>query len=226
MQTYTTDPRPAVVAASDARVMWSWSAIAAGTLTSLIIQVMLTMLGIGVGLIATDVPTANNAPVAVSTAAVLSFIASGIFSAFVGGAVAGALSPSLSDRGRSSHALATWALATLIVVGATMLTAAGGATVAGQLAGPYVNANARLTNMQTVRPNVTPPPRLSWKPRARPPLRRCSRASLGWCLAPSSPSWAGAGRTKSAIISRIADATHPREPGRDLRPGSLFLPAR
>jgi len=157
MQTYTPDTRPAVASASEARVIWSWSAIAVGTLTSLIIQVMLTMLGIGVGLIATDVPTANNAPVAVSTAAVLWFIASGIFSAFVGGAVAGALSPSLSDRGRGSHALATWALATLIVVGATMLTAAGGATVAGQLAGPYVNATARLTTMQTVRPNVPPP---------------------------------------------------------------------
>jgi hypothetical protein len=157
MQAYTTDTRPAVVATSEARVMWSWSAIAAGTLTSLIIQVMLTMLGLGVGLIATDVPTANTAPVAVSSAAALWFIASGIFSAFVGGAVAGALSPSLSDRARGAHALATWALATLIVVGATMLTAAGGATVAGQLGGPYVNATSRLTTMQTVRPNVPPP---------------------------------------------------------------------
>ena len=57
MQTYTPDTRPAVARASEARAIWSWSAIAAGTLTSLIIQVMLTMLGIGVGLIATDVPT-------------------------------------------------------------------------------------------------------------------------------------------------------------------------
>lgn len=157
MQAYTTDTRPSVVAASEARVMWSWSAIAAGVLTSLIIQVMLTMLGIGVGLIATDVPTANNAPAAVSTAAVLWFIASGIFSAFVGGAVAGALSPAMTNRARSAHALAAWALATLIVVGATMLAAAGGASVAGQMGGPYVNANARLTSMQTVRPNTQAP---------------------------------------------------------------------
>ena len=156
MQAYTTESRVVSATASEARVMWSWSAIVAGTLTSLIIQVMLTMLGIGVGLIATDVPTANNAPVAVSTAAALWFIASGIFSAFVGGAVAGALSPYMSDRSRGAHALATWALATLIVVGATMLTAAGGATVAGQMAGPSVNATTRLTNMQTVRPNVAP----------------------------------------------------------------------
>lgn len=153
----TTETRLPTAAASEARVMWSWSAVAAGTLTSLILQVVLTMLGLGVGLIATDVPTAANAPIAVSTGAVLWFIASGIFSAFVGGAVAGALTPYASDRARSAHALATWALATLIVVGATMLTAAGGATVAGQLAGPTVNATTRLTNMQTVRPNVAPP---------------------------------------------------------------------
>lgn len=157
MQAYTTDTRVISPTASEARVMWSWSAVIAGTLTSLIIQVMLTMLGIGVGLIATDVPTAANAPVTVSTAAVLWFIASGIFAAFVGGAVAGALSPYVSERARSWHALATWALATLIVVGASMLTAAGGATVAGQLAGPTVNATARLQNMQQVRPNVPPP---------------------------------------------------------------------
>src|SRR5918995_1621278 len=132
MQSYTTETRAVSPTASEARVMWSWSAVIAGTLTSLVIQVMLTMLGIGVGLIATDVPTAANAPATVSTAAVLWFIASGIFSAFVGGAMAGALSPYLSDRSRGSHALATWALATLIVVGVTMLTAAGGTTVAGQ----------------------------------------------------------------------------------------------
>jgi hypothetical protein len=137
--------------------MWSWSAVIAGALTSLILQVMLTMLGLGVGLISTDVPTANNAPVAVSTAAALWFIASGIFSAFVGGAVAGALTPYASDRARSAHALATWALATLIVVGATLFTAAGAGTVAGQLAGPSVNATARLTTMQRVQPGVQPP---------------------------------------------------------------------
>jgi cytochrome bd-type quinol oxidase subunit 2 len=157
MQTYATDTRAPAATAAQARVMWSWSAIVAGTLTSLIIQVMLTMLGLGVGLISTDVPTAANAPVTVSTAAVLWFIASGIFSAFVGGAVAGALTPYASDRSRSAHALATWALASLIVVGVTLLTAGGGASVASQLAGPSVNATARLTNMQTVRPNVPPP---------------------------------------------------------------------
>ena len=142
--------------ASEARVMWSWSAVVAGTLTSLILQVMLTMLGLGVGLISTDVPTASDAPVVVSTAAAVWFIASGIFSAFVGGAVAGALSPYLSDRSRGMHALATWALASLIVIAVTLFSAAGAGTVAGQLAGPSVNASARVASLSRVGPNERP----------------------------------------------------------------------
>jgi hypothetical protein len=152
MQTYATDTPVTATTASQARIMWSWSAIAAGTLTSLIIQVMLTMLGLGVGLISTDVPTAANAPIEVSTAAVLWFIASGIFSAFFGGAVAGALTPYVSDRARSSHALATWALASLIVVGVSLLSVPGEVTIAGQLAGPAVNTTTRLQAMQRVQP--------------------------------------------------------------------------
>lgn len=142
-------------AASEGRIMWAWSAVVAGVLASLIIQVALTTLGIGVGLIATDVPTANNAPVAVSIAAVLWFIASGIFAAFVGGAVAGAMSPSMSDRGRSAHALASWAMATLIVVAVTLFTAGGAASVAGNLGGPAVTASGRLQSM--TRPQTTAP---------------------------------------------------------------------
>jgi hypothetical protein len=158
MQTQSSlEARPLAATASEARVMWSWSAVIAGTLASLVIQVMLTMLGLGVGLITTDVPTASNAPVVVSTAAALWFIASGIFSAFVGGAIAGALTPYLSDRSRSAHALATWALASLIVVAATLFTAAGAGTVGGQLAGPSVNATARLAAMQRVQPNTPAP---------------------------------------------------------------------
>jgi hypothetical protein len=117
---------------------------------------MLTMLGLGVGLISTDVPTAASAPVTVSIAAALWFIASGIFSAFVGGAVAGALTPYASDRARSSHALATWALASLIVVGATLMTVPGEVTVGGQLAGPTVNATTRVQLMQRAQPAATP----------------------------------------------------------------------
>lgn len=159
MQNYVTDTPMTGTTASQARVMWSWSAIVAGTLTSLIIQVMLTVLGLGVGLISTDVQTAANTPITVSTAAVLWFIASGIFSAFVGGAVAGALTPYASDRARSSHALATWALATLIVVGVTIMTAAGSASAASQLAGPSVNATVRLATMQRVQPGTPAPSR-------------------------------------------------------------------
>ena len=42
----------------------------------------------------------------------------------------------------------------MIVVGASILTAAGSASVAGQMGGPYVNATSRVANMQRMGPNV------------------------------------------------------------------------
>ena len=78
---------------AQAAALWTWSAILAGVVTSLIIQALLTMLALGVGLFTIDLPTAANAPVTVSTAALLYWIASGIFAAFVGGA-----SPALMPR--------------------------------------------------------------------------------------------------------------------------------
>ena len=70
--------------------IWTWSAVLAGVIASLIVQVLLTMLGLGIGLIAVDIPTAATAPVKTGSAAALWWWASGIFAAFVGGAVAGA----------------------------------------------------------------------------------------------------------------------------------------
>jgi hypothetical protein len=50
----------------------TWSAIAGGVVAALIIQAMLAMLALGVGLFALDVPAAADAPVTISTAALLS----------------------------------------------------------------------------------------------------------------------------------------------------------
>ena len=78
---------------SATQAAWTWSAVLGGVITSLIIQVILATLGIGIGLVATDVPTASNAPFTLSGAAALWWAASGIFAAFVGGAIAGAYAP-------------------------------------------------------------------------------------------------------------------------------------
>jgi hypothetical protein len=131
--------------------LWTWSAVAAGVVAALIVQVMLTMLALGVGLLSIDVPTANAAPITVSTAALLWWICSGIFSAFVGGAVAGAYAPAPSDKVRSVHGIAAWAVATLIVVGASTLTS--GALVTA-MSSPAYSVTQRMANVS--RPGTPP----------------------------------------------------------------------
>jgi hypothetical protein len=73
--------------AFDWRAM-SWSAILAGVLASLVIQILLTMLGVGIGLIAIDTSTAAATRVGVGWAAFMWWMFSGVLAAFVGGLVA------------------------------------------------------------------------------------------------------------------------------------------
>jgi hypothetical protein len=130
---------------AQAAAMWTWSAVLAGVVTSLIIQALLTMLALGVGLFSIDLPTATSAPITISTAALLYWIASGIFAAFVGGAVAGAYAPVSGDKARSVHAVAAWAVATLIVLAAATLSAGGTTAIAANMSGP----NARVASQVT-----------------------------------------------------------------------------
>jgi hypothetical protein len=126
---------------AQAAALWTWSAVAAGAIAALIIQAILTMLALGVGLLAVDLPTANAAPVAISTAALLWWIFSGIFAAFAGGAVAGAYAPVTDERSRSVHGVAAWAVATLIIIGASALSSS--AVVSG-MSGPGYNVTTRV----------------------------------------------------------------------------------
>jgi hypothetical protein len=68
----------------------------------------------------------------------------GIVSAFVGGAVAAALSSDDTQIGRIGHSLAAWSLATLIVVGASALGAGAVGNIAANMGGPGYAASQRL----------------------------------------------------------------------------------
>ena len=127
------------------QVTFSWTAVLAGVAAALVVQVMLTMLGLGIGLISIDTSTAANTLVGVSWSAFLYWAASGIIAAFVGGWIAGAVTAPGTGAG---HALAAWAVATLIVVGVSMLAAGGSASIASNVMGPSsysVNRYDRLT---------------------------------------------------------------------------------
>jgi hypothetical protein len=123
---------------------WTWSAVLAGMFASLVVQILLTMLGFGIGLLAIDVPTASSAPAAAGWAAFVWWAISGIIAAFVGGAVAAANSPDQTELGRIGHAPAAWAVATVVVVAAAATMPATAGSIAGNLAGPSYAATARV----------------------------------------------------------------------------------
>src|SRR6266550_1660183 len=113
---------------------WTWSAVFASVIASLIFQVLLTMAGFGLGLLTIDIPTADSAPKAVSWAVFTWWAVSGVISAFVGGWVAANFSTSFTAEGRATHGLMAWALATLLVVGSAAFTA--GNSIGSGLLGP------------------------------------------------------------------------------------------
>src|SRR5437868_5020034 len=129
---------------------WTWSAVLAGVFASLVVQILLTMLGFGIGLLAIDVPTASSTPTSAGWAAFVWWAVSGIIAAFVGGAVAAANSPDQTGLGRVGHALAAWSVATVVVVAASALLPASATSIASNLVGPSYAASARVASLSGV----------------------------------------------------------------------------
>jgi hypothetical protein len=129
---------------------WTWSAVLAGVFASLVVQILLTMLGFGVGLLAIDIPTAQSAPVVAGWAAFVWWAVSGIIAAFVGGAVAAANSPDQTGLGRVGHALAAWSVATVVVVAASVMMPASATSLASNLIGPSYSASARVAYLSGI----------------------------------------------------------------------------
>lgn len=125
------------------RTTFSWSSVLAGVVAALIVHVLLVMLGLGIGLLSVDTSTVANSPVGVSWGAFLYWAISGIIAAFVGGWIAGTVSPAGTG---GAHGLAAWALATLIVVGAATLGVGSTASIANNLVGPIASV-ARLNDL-------------------------------------------------------------------------------
>jgi hypothetical protein len=108
----------------------SWSGIFAGALAAVMVQVLSTMLGLGIGILSFD-RTSDAA--AVSWSAFAWWAIGGIIASFVGGFVASRA----GDGGRPAlQGLGAWALSAVIVIGATSLAATGGAGVMANLTAP------------------------------------------------------------------------------------------
>jgi len=112
----------------------SWGAIFAGAVTALVAQILLTLVGLGIGLSALDTNGGDNPSVAAfSTTAGLWWVGSGIVASLIGGYLAGRLSGRGSRATSGYHGLVSWAVTTLVVI--YLLTSSVGSLLGGTFSG-------------------------------------------------------------------------------------------
>ena len=122
--------------ADDARTIMlnqvSWGAVFAGATIALVMQIILNMVGIGIGLSTIDV-AAGDTPSAgsLSVGAGIWWVISGLVAAALGGYIAGRLSGKASQSTTAYHGLIAWAVSTLIVV--YLLSSAASGLIGGVL---------------------------------------------------------------------------------------------
>jgi hypothetical protein len=155
----TTPPLTAGTAHADTRAVLlnevSWGAIFAGAVTALVTQVVVNLVGVGVGLASVGTTAADNPSAStVSMGAGIWFVASGIIASLAGGLVAGRLSGKPLPGAAALHGFVSWAVTTLVVlylltsaasgiVGGTLSTVSGALGGAGNLIGGTVQTAAQ-----------------------------------------------------------------------------------
>lgn len=140
----------------------SWGAVFAGAVAALVLQVILNMLGLGVGLSTVD-PAGDGTPGASSLGmgAGLWWVVSGILASAAGGYLAGRLSGKPSKSTTGYHGLTSWAVTTLVIfyllssavsglVGGAFNTASGAVGGLGRAAGGSIQTVA-----QTAAPSLS-----------------------------------------------------------------------
>ena len=120
--------------AEDARTIMlnriSWGAVFAGVVVALVTQLILNMIGVGVGAATLDPGTGENpAASTFSIGAAIWWTVSGIIAAFAGGFAAGRLAGKPKESTAGWHGLTAWALTTLLVF--YLLTTTVGALIGG-----------------------------------------------------------------------------------------------
>jgi hypothetical protein len=123
-----------VTPAEDARTILineiSWGAVLAGIVIALTAQLLLNLLGVGIGLATIDPLAGNNPdPKTFSIGAGIWWALSGIIAALIGGYAAGRLSGRPKESTTGWHGLIAWAGTTLVVF--YLLSTAIGAVVGG-----------------------------------------------------------------------------------------------
>ena len=113
------------------RNRFSWGAIFAGVVTALVIQILLNVLGLGIGASSLDASNLGDNPSAsgFSTTAGIWWTVSGLIASFAGGIAAGRLCGTSDDNTARWHGFVSWCAATLVVF--YLLTSAVGGIIGG-----------------------------------------------------------------------------------------------
>lgn len=105
----------------------SWPAIFAGALVAVGIQLLLALLGIGIGAGAIDPKEEQNPMAGVGTGALIWWIASFLLALFFGGWVAGRLTGTRNKFNDSVHGVLTWVV--FVLLNLWLLTSAAGSLI-------------------------------------------------------------------------------------------------
>ncbi|NKN16300.1 PhnA-like protein [Rhizobium laguerreae] len=112
----------------------SWGAVFAGVAVALVVQLLLNLLGAGIGAAAID-PASDDNPSAttLSLSTATWFVVSGVIASFIGGYVSSRLSGRPVRSTGALHGVTSWAVTTLVVV--YLLTSSIGVLVGGVFTG-------------------------------------------------------------------------------------------
>ena len=117
----------------------AWGAVLAGVVVALVTQLLLNMLGLGIGIATLDPGTGDNpSATSLSIGAGIWWTLSGVLASLVGGYAAGRLSGRPKEATAAWHGLTAWAFTTLVIF--YLLSS----TVGGVLGGVYNTVSGAL----------------------------------------------------------------------------------
>jgi hypothetical protein len=132
----------------------SWGAVFAGVVVALVVQLILNLLGVGIGASALDPGNGDNPSAKdFGIGAAAWWTVAGIIAAFIGGHVAGRLAGKPRESTTAWHGLVSWAMTTLVVfyllstalgglIGGAFRTVSGAVNGVAQVAGGAAQAAA------------------------------------------------------------------------------------
>ena len=128
----------------------SWGAIFAGISVAIMIQVLLTLLGIGIGAATVNPLQEPNLGEGVALRSLIWFAVTAVFAMYVGGRVAGGKSDCVAKKDRMHHGIFAWAAATILSAAflASAVTSLLGSAAGSAAAGTVTQANATPATQQ------------------------------------------------------------------------------